>query len=181
MSGDTVFLVAVRAYPVETFVDAFRPRHDLVVGNARIKQLRSEGSFIVSFVVRPVACPVLYRVCQEKHLATRRCGHGLHRAIFEVGCLEHPFGGLPVEIVRFAGGPGPYLCNISVYAGKRCKACLRAYYLPLRIVYQRVCRDIAFHVHTFAPAVFLCICENLIEGSVVEVIFEFVGQICVSR
>ena len=42
-------------------------------------------------------------------------------------------------------------------------------------------RDIAFHVHPLTLSVFLGICENFVEGPVIEIVFELVRKVGVFR
>ena len=127
-------LVATGTHLVQAFVDAVWPRHDFVVCNLWIEQLSRESGLIVAFVVLPVLCSVLDWVGQEEHFATSGPCHRLHTAVLEESGLEDTFFGLAVEVVGFARGSCPDLCDIAIAALQRGERSFWRHYLPLRVV-----------------------------------------------
>ena len=177
VARDALLALAVGTGAVQPLVDALGPRHHLIVGDVRVEQLRGECGLVVPLVVGPVARPVLDRVGQEEHLAAGRCGHRLHRSVFEVGRLEDALAEPSVVVVRLARGAGPDLGDVAVHARQRGQTRLRTDDLPLRVIDQRVGRDVALHIHPLAAAVLLGEGEDLAQGIVVELVLELVGQV----
>ena len=175
--GDADPFLAVRALAVQTFIDALRPGHDLIVRDPGIEQLGRERGVVVLLVVDPVTRPVLDRVGQEPDPAAGRRCHGCHAAVFQVGGLEGALLEDTVEVVRHPGRAGPDLGDVAVDAGHRSQACFRADDVPLGIIKQGMGRDITFHVHPLGLAVLLGEGGYLVQRTVVQVVLQFAGEV----
>ena len=136
-----------------------------------------KGGLIVAFVVLPILGPVFYRVGQEEHLTSCRAGHRFHTAILQESRLEDAFPGLSIEIVGFTRGACPHLGNVAVTTLQRGQRCFGRNNLPLRVIEQRVGGHITADIHSFLSPVLLGIGKSLIEGTVVEVILQLIGEI----
>ena len=176
---DSCFLFAVGTYSIKPLVDTCRPRHHLIIGYLRIEQLGRKGSLIVLLVICPVLWRIFYRVGQEEHLASGRSGHRLHATVFQESRFEHTFLACSIEVVRYTRGTCPYLGYVTVAILHRSERCFRRYNVPHGVVYQGVGRHVASDVHAFLLAIFLGIGEGLIQRSIIQMVFQLVGEVSI--
>ena len=175
-AGNVCALLAVGTYAVQTVIDTFGPGHHLEVGDVGIHQLRGKGGLIVALEVVPVSGLVLNGVSEEEHLAAGGRGHGLHGTILQIGRLEDALGLASVEIVLGSRRARPHLCDVAVHTLQRCQAGFGRDNLPLRVIDQRMGGHIALDVHSLGLAVGFGIGEDLVQGVIVELVFQLVGQ-----
>ena len=171
----------MRARPIQSFIDSVGPRHHFVVVVARIEQFCRERGLIVPFVVLPIAWPVFNRVGQEEDLAPSGCRHRLHATVFQEGGFKYTLFFHTIIVVGLSRSAGPHLGDVAVDAIKRGQAGFRADDPPLTVVEQGVSGNVHAYIQAFRPAILFGIRSNLVQGTIIELILQFVGKIGVFR
>ena len=178
-SRNAYAIVACGALAIKAFVDTVGPRHHLIVVIVGVQKFCHKSGLIIALIVRPVHGAILYGVGKEVDAALGGRCHTLHAPIFEKCGLKHAFAATPVIVVGRARSAGPHLSNIAINHRQRSKTRLRAHYLPLRVVDERMRGHIASYVLAKAFAILLGVGKSLIECSIIEMILQLVGEICV--
>ena len=132
---------------------------------------------VVFLVVFPVADAIFDRVGKEPQAPTGRGRHGDHAAVFQESGFKHAFLANSVIEIEHTGSARPYLGYVSVHAFHGGQGGFGTHNLPLGVVDERMSGDITLDVPAQAFSILLGIGEGLVQGPVIQVVFEFGGEV----
>ena len=131
---DAALLLSSRLHGIWPFVNALRPRHNLVAVHLRIQELGREGGLVVTTEVFPVPRGVFDGVCEEKEFPAGGGRHRAHTAVFQEGRFKDALFEDAAIIIGGTGGSRPHLCDVAVHTLHRGQGGFRAHNLPFGIV-----------------------------------------------